>query len=225
LELLAFFACASSTLRLGTAMMVAPLHAPAVLAKRVATIDRLSGGRMELGLGIGWQREEYEAVGVPFDRRGERLEDCIGALRALWSQGPASFTGRHVNFERVFSDPRPGGPVPILLGGHSEPAVKRVGRLADGWFPFTIGPEEFAAKAEMVRKEATLHGRDPDAIEMTVWPASADPESELSLDWARRYVHAGATRLVVNGRIGAPDQLDALRHQLTRFREEVASRL
>jgi probable F420-dependent oxidoreductase len=225
LELLAFFACASSTLRLGTAMMVAPLHSPAVLAKRVATIDRLSGGRVELGLGIGWQREEYAAVGVPFEKRGERLEECIGALRALWSESPASFTGRHVNFDRVFSDPRPEKPVPILLGGHSEPAVRRAGRLADGWFPFTIAPDEFAAKAETVRKEAVRHGRNPDAIEMTAWPASADPESEWSLPWARRYVDAGATRLIVHGRIAAPDQLDDLRLQLDRFREEVASRL
>jgi probable F420-dependent oxidoreductase len=225
LELLAFLACASSRLRLGTAMMVAPLHSPAVLAKRVATVDRLSGGRVELGLGIGWQREEYEAVGVPFSHRGERLEECIGALRVLWSESPASFGGHHVSFERVFSDPRPTGRIPILVGGHSEPAVRRAGRLADGWFPFTIAPDEFAAGAEMMRKEAVLHGRDPGDIEITAWPASADPEAEFSLPWARRYADAGATRLIVHGRIGATDQLDDLRHQLDRFREEVASRL
>jgi probable F420-dependent oxidoreductase len=225
LDLLAFLACASTTLRLGTAMAVAPLHSAAVLAKRVATVDRLSDGRVELGLGIGWQREEYEAVGASFDHRGERLDECIGALRALWSDSPASFAGRHVSFHRVFSDPRPVRPVPILVGGHSEPAVRRAGRTADGWFPFTIGPDEFAACADRLRTEAADAGRRPDSVEITAWPASADPTAELSLDWARRYTDAGASRLIVPGRIDRTDQLGLLRDQLLRFRDEVASRL
>ena len=127
LELLAFLACASSTLRLGTAIVVAPLHSPAVLAKRVATVDRLSGGRVELGLGIGWQREEYAAVGAAFDHRGSRLEECIEAMRALWADHPASYEGQYVSFSRVFSEPPPEkGRVPILLGGHSD-AGRRTG--------------------------------------------------------------------------------------------------
>ncbi len=186
LELLAFLACASSTLRLGTAIVVAPLHSPAVLAKRVATVDRLSGGRVELGLGIGWQREEYAAVGAAFDHRGSRLEECIEAMRALWADHPASYEGQYVSFSRVFSEPPPeNGRVPILLGGHSDAAVERAGRMADGWFPFTITAEEFAEKADVVRAVAAANGREPGAIEMTVWPGSADPGAERSLPWVR----------------------------------------
>jgi probable F420-dependent oxidoreductase len=226
LELLAFFAAVSSRLQLGTAVVVAPLHSPAVLAKRVATVDRLSGGRVELGLGIGWQKEEYAAVGAPFADRGARLEECVEAMRALWSDHPASYAGEYVSFSRVFSEPAPErGRVPIVLGGHSDPAVARAGRLADGWFPFTITPEEFAVKADAVRAAATAAGRPTDAIAMSVWPGSADPAQERSLPWVRRYVEAGATRLVMHARIGRPDELPLLRDQLNRYQDEVASKL
>lgn len=226
LELLAFLAAATTRLRLGTAMVVAPLHSPAVLAKRVATVDRLSGGRVELGLGIGWQREEYAAVGAPFDRRGDRLEECIGAMRALWSAHPASYRGRFVAFDRVHSDPSPvDGTVPIVLGGHSEPAVRRAGRMADGWFPFTVGPDELAEKADLLRASAAAAGRDPEAVGLTAWPGSADPGRESDPAFVRRYVRAGATRLVVGGHAGPPGGLDGLADRLRRYQEEVVSRL
>ncbi len=226
LELLAFLACASSTLRLGTAVVVAPLHSPAVLAKRVATVDRLSGGRVELGLGIGWQAEEYAVVGAPFADRGRRLEECVEAMRALWADHPASYSGRYVSFDRVFSEPPPEhGRVPIILGGHSDPAVARAGRMADGWFPFTITPDEFTVKAEAVRAAAVASGRAADSIEMTVWPGSADPAAASSVPWVRRYVEAGATRLVTHAVISRPDELHLLRDQLNRYHDEVASRV
>src|SRR5262249_50883651 len=105
LETIAFLAGASRTLRFGTAMVVAPLHSPVVLAKRAATIDRHSDGRLMLGLGIGWQKEEYAAVGAAYADRGRRLEECVGAMRALWRDAPASYAGRHVAFERLNSLP------------------------------------------------------------------------------------------------------------------------
>jgi len=226
LELLAFLAATTTRLRLGTAMMVAPLHPPAVLAKRAATVDRLSGGRMELGLGIGWQREEYAAVGAPFDRRGARLEECVAAVRALWASGPATYHGRFVSFDRVHSDPSPvDGTMPIVLGGHSEPAVRRAGRLADGWFPFTVGPDEFAERADLLRREAAAAGRDPEAVVLTAWPGSADPAKELDPAFVRRYVEAGASRLVVGGHPGPGGGLDGLAEKLRRYRDDVVSRL
>jgi probable F420-dependent oxidoreductase len=224
LELLAFFAAASSRLVLATAVVVAPLHSPAVLAKRVATVDRLSGGRVELGLGIGWQKEEYAAVGAPFSERGARLEECVESMRVLWADHPASYEGRFVSFSRVFCEPSPErGRVPIILGGHSHPAVARAGRMADGWFPFTITPDEFAVKADAVRAAATAAGRPSDAVAMSVWPGSADPSQERSLPFVRRYVDAGATRLVMQARIERPDELPLLRDQLNRYQDEVAS--
>lgn len=220
LELLAFLAAASSALRLGTAVVVAPLHSPAVLAKRASTVDRLSGGRMVLGLGIGWQREEYAAAGTPFADRGARLEECIGAMRALWGEQPATFSGRYVSFDRVYCHPTPeGGAIPIVLGGHSEPAVRRAGRLADGWFPFTVGPPDFARLADLLRAEAASAGRDDQAVEITAWPGSATPRAQWSPDLAARYVSAGATRLVVRADLTGPGDLPGFAERLRRYRD------
>ena len=233
LETIAFLAGASRTLRFGTAMVVAPLHSPAVLAKRAATIDRHSGGRLMLGLGIGWQKEEYAAVGVPYRDRGARLDECIGAMRALWSQSPASFDGRFVSFDRVHSAPRPeAGAVPIVLGGNSDAAVRRAGRCGDGWFPYTISAEDFARQAELLRETASPAGRLPDAVELTAWPGSCDPaRAGTDPAWVGEYVRAGASRLVLSPRYGGPDGLlgprglAGLRDQIARYREEILEKL
>ncbi|GHB70866.1 hypothetical protein GCM10010377_71840 [Streptomyces viridiviolaceus] len=232
LESIAFLAGASDTLRFGTAMIVAPLHSPVVLAKRAATIDRHSGGRLMLGLGIGWQKEEYAAVGVPYRDRGRRLEECVGAMRALWAGGPASYRGRHVSFDGLHSLPRPeSGAVPVVLGGNSDPAVRRAGRIGDGWFPYTIGPEDFARQAGLMRQAAREAGRDEDAVEITVWPGSLDRDREFDPSWVRGFTDAGATRLVVAPRIrGAdgllgPRGLGAVRDRIDRYRAHVLEKL
>ena len=160
LELLAFFAALTTKLRFGTAVVVAPLHSPAVLAKRAATLDRLSDGRFMLGLGIGWQREEYAAVGAAFSQRGARLEESIAAMRALWADSPATFEGRFTSFRAVHSEPHPiNGTVPIVLGGNTDAAVTRAARVADGWFPYAISAEEFAQQADVFRAAAVDAGR------------------------------------------------------------------
>jgi probable F420-dependent oxidoreductase len=222
LEVLAHLAATTERLMLGTCVVVAPLHSPAVLAKRAATLDLLSGGRFLLGLGIGWQREEYAAVGVPFERRGERLEECIGAMRALWSDDPATYEGRTVNFRDVHLTLSPtAGRVPIVLGGNSEPAIRRAGRLADGWFPYTIGPEELARGADLLRQSAEAAGRSAGDIEITVWPGSADPKRELDVAWMRRYLEAGATRIITRPQVTKTADLQRLPDQISRFRSVV----
>ncbi|MER7000357.1 LLM class F420-dependent oxidoreductase [Streptomyces sp. NPDC000410] len=233
LETIAFLAGASRTLRFGTAMVVAPLHSPAVLAKRAATIDLHSGGRLMLGLGIGWQKEEYAAVGVPYQARGARLDECIEAMRALWSQAPASFDGRYVSFDRVHCTPQPAsGSVPIVLGGNSDAAVRRAGRCGDGWFPYTIGAEDFARQAELLRGCAQEAGRPEDAVELTAWPDSCDRQRAWAdAAWMREYVRAGATRLVISPPGGGPDGLrgprglDRLRAHIARYRDEILEKL
>ncbi|MFD0902977.1 LLM class F420-dependent oxidoreductase [Actinomadura sediminis] len=227
LDTIAYMAGGSRVLRFGTAMVVAPLHSPVVLAKRAATIDLLSGGRLMLGLGIGWQKEEYAAVGVPYERRGARLDECIGAMRELWSRSPATYRGEFVSFDRVHCLPRPeAGTVPIVLGGNSEPAVRRAGRVADGWFPYTIAPGEFTERAELLRTAAA--GR---TVEITAWPGSCDPAREADLDFVRRYVGAGAARIVIAPRLGGrdgvlgPRGLTALREQIARYRDTVLEKL
>ncbi|MCU1485774.1 MAG: class F420-dependent oxidoreductase [Actinomycetia bacterium] len=225
LEVLSFIAGATDHLLLGTAVVVAPLHSPVVLAKRAATLDTLSGGRLLLGLGIGWQREEYAAVGAPFDRRGLRLEEGIGAMRALWRDRPASYAGETVSFGRLHSLPQPAaGRVPIVLGGNSDAAVDRAGRLADGWFPYTIGPDDLAVQAARLAAAATAAGRRPGDVPITVWPGSNDPARELDVDWVRRFVDAGATRLVVRPRVTTAD-LAAVPTFVERYREDVLARL
>ena len=226
LDTLAFVAAVSSTVQLGTSVVIAPLHSPAVLAKRVSTIDNLSGGRVLLGLGIGWQREEYEAVGVPFRQRGARLEECIGAMRALWTEAPATFHGDHFAFDQVYSSPQPArGRVPILLGGNSEPALERAARIGDGWFPYTIGPDEFEVSAVRLREIAAAAGRDPEAIEITVWPGSHDHASEHDVDYVRRFVAAGARRLLITPQVSPKHGFGSFREQVDRYREGVLDKL
>jgi len=226
LELLAFLAACSSTLRLGTAVVVAPLHRAAVLAKRAATLDLLSGGRFLLGLGIGWQKEEYATVGASFDRRGLQLDECIAAMRSLWGPGPSTFHGETVSFDAVHLVPKPtSGAVPIVLGGNSAPAVRRAGRVADGWFPFTLSPDDLADGVEALHAAAREAGRGPGAIAITAWPGSFDPTLEWDVDWVRRYVDAGARRLLLSVRIARPDQLDELTDTIGRYRAEVLDKL
>ena len=231
LETIAFLAGATRTLRFGTAMIVAPLHSPVVLAKRAATIALHSDNRLLLGLGIGWQKEEYAAVGAPFAERGARLDDGIGAMRALWAKSPASYTGTHISFDGLRCEPRPTvDSVPIVLGGNSEPAARRAGRIGDGWFPYTITPADFAERADQVREHSRLAGRAEDAVELTVWPGSCDPAKEFDVDFVRAYTDSGAGRLVVNPPLFGPDSLltagvGGVADHIDRYRTEVVSKL
>jgi probable F420-dependent oxidoreductase len=222
LEWLAYAAALTSTVRLGTAVVVVPLHAAATLAKRAATVDALSGGRVMLGVGVGWQKEEYAAVGVPYDGRGHRLEESVAAMRALWRDDLASYDGSTVRFMRVRSEPKPiRGSVPIVVGGSSDLAARRAGRIGDGWFPFVISPDDFTARAGLLRAAAETAGRDPDTVELTVWPASWDPTATFDVELVRRYAAAGASRIVVSTAMVEGAGRDDLRRFLERVQREV----
>ena len=165
---LAFVAAATSSIRLATGILILPERNPVVLAKELSTLDQLSGGRMDLGIGVGWLREEFDALGIPFEGRGKRTDDYIGAMRALWTQDVATFDSEHASFERCILSPRPvDGTVPIHIGGHTEPAARRAGRLGDGFFPGSGTHEELAHLLDLMRTTAKEHGRDPDAIEVS----------------------------------------------------------
>jgi len=132
---MAFAAAATSTIKLMTGVIILPQREPLALAKQVATLDFMSGGRIELGIGVGWLKEEFAAIGVPFEKRGKRADEYIGAMRALWASDGASYHGEFVNFDKVNSNPKPvRGDVPIIVGGHSEAAARRAGRLGQGFF-------------------------------------------------------------------------------------------
>lgn len=162
---LAFVAAATTELRLGTGIVILPQRNPVILAKELATLDSLSGGRVEFGIGVGWLREEFDALGIPWPRRGARTDEYIEAMRALWDGDHASYNGEFVDFTDVSSNPKPAnGRVPIHIGGHSRAAAERAGRLGDGFFP---GKGDIRELVDIVRQSAVDADRDPASIEIT----------------------------------------------------------
>ena len=168
---LAYVAGHTDRIGLGTATICAPFTAPALLAKTLASLDVLSGGRLTAGIGIGWLPEEYAAAGVPFERRGARMEEYLRCLDALWTQDPVEFAGEFYTVPRSHLSPSPlqQPHPPVLLGGAAEAALSRAGRLAQGWISSSrqdltrIGP-----RVETVRAGAREAGRDPDAVRILV---------------------------------------------------------
>lgn len=166
---LAFAAAAAPTLRLGTCILIVPQRNPLVLAKELATLDQLSGGRVELGLGVGWMKEEFDALGVPWERRGARNDEYIAAMRALWAAPHAEFHGEFVDFAPVTCSPRPvNGSIPVLVGGDTDAAIQRAVRIADGYFPGEGDTERLGELLGRVRSAAEQADRDPNSLEINV---------------------------------------------------------
>ena len=168
---LAYVAGHTDRIGLGTATLCAPLTSPALLAKALTSLDVLCGGRLTIGLGIGWLPQEYAAAGVPFERRGARMEEYVRCLKALWTQDPAEFAGEFYTVPRSHVGPMPvqRPHPPLLLGGAAAPALRRAGRLAQGW----IGSSQqdlvqIGACVETVRDGAREAGRDPQALRIVV---------------------------------------------------------
>ncbi len=227
LEWLAFAAARTDNLNLGTAVVIASQHSAAILAKRVATLDALSGGRVRLGVGIGWQREEYEAIGVEYRDRGRRLDETIESMRVLWREQIATYHGTHVNFENVHMDSKPanGVDVPILIGGSSEFAARRAGRLGDGWYPYVISPEDFERGVETIGASAKEAGREASKIELSIWPASYDFTRTFDLDFVRSYTNAGAERVVISQGEAQTTDIAGQRDFIRRYQDEILAKL
>ncbi len=178
---LSYVARETSTIRLATGILILPERNPVVLAKEVATLDYLSSGRVILGVGIGWLKEEFEALGIPFERRGQRAEESIAAMRALWSQQRAGFDGATVQFSDVYLRPQPrAGTIPIHIGGHSEIAARRAGRIGDGFFPFGVDRGQLAPLVDTMRTAAVEAARDPSSVEVTVSSYCVAPEEAVA---------------------------------------------
>jgi probable F420-dependent oxidoreductase len=184
---LAAVAGVTSTIRLATGILILPQRNPLILAKEVASLDVLSGGRVTLGVGVGWLEEEFRALGVPFKDRGRRADEYIGALRTLWTQEVASFNGEFVAFDDVYCRPLPvQRPVPIVIGGHSRRAARRAGELGDGFFPASAAVEELPGLVTAARRAAEDSGRDPATLEITMGArpirAAVEPLAEAGVD-------------------------------------------
>ncbi len=203
---LSFVAAATTTLRLGTGILILPQRNPLILAKEVATLDRLSGGRVELGVGVGWLEEEFDALGVPFERRGARTDEYIAAMRALWADDHVDFDGEFTSFSGASVNPKPAGSsVPITIGGHSVPAARRAGRLGDGFFP---AKGDIAELVDVMRQTAADAGRDPSAITVSTGSVGVfgdDPAAEIE-----ELADKGVDRIIVPAFAFMNDTVDML---------------
>jgi probable F420-dependent oxidoreductase len=197
LDLLAFLAGHTLRLGLATGVLVLPNHHPVVLAKRAATVDTLSGGRLRLCVGVGWLKEELEACGAEFDSRGERADEQLAVLRALWAEQPqgASFHGEFFSFDNVMCYPKPvaGERLSIHIGGHSRAAARRAGRFGDGFQPLGVTGLQLASLLAVMREEAAAAGRDPAALEISL----GHTVTEIDAEGAGSLIDQGADRIAL----------------------------
>jgi probable F420-dependent oxidoreductase len=213
---MAFVAAATTKIRLGTGILILPQRNPLILAKEVATLDRLSRGRVDLGIGVGWLREEFDALGVPFAKRGARTDEYVDVLRKLWREPSSAYSGEFTNFAELNSYPKPanGTSVPIHIGGHSEPAARRAGRIGDGFFPGRGPGNGLEELLDAMRVSARDAGRDADAIEIT-------SGGGLDLDSVKRAADLGVARYTIPP-LGF--DIDSLRTNLGRFSDDIIAK-
>ena len=210
---LTYAAAATKKIKLATGIIILPQRHPFYLAKEVATLDMLSGGRFMLGVGVGWLEEEFKALNVPFKNRGAITDESIGALRDLWSKGASEHKGEHYAWPTVESNPKPsGGKVPIVIGGHSKASARRAARFGDGFFPAL--PDKLEECLAELKAECGRIGRDPAEIEITTG-------SIPTLDEVKRLEDMGVSRFTVGPPGFTPD---ALREGLEKLGNELISR-
>jgi probable F420-dependent oxidoreductase len=190
-------ATATKRVKLGTGICLLPEREPLITAKTIATLDLYSGGRVILGVGAGWLREETEAMGANFGSRWKRLRETTEAMRVAWTEPEPSYNGELVRFPALRCEPKPlQKPYPpILLGAHGPKAIERVARTYDGWMPLVQNAEAFKRDVATLRKLTASNGRNPDALQIT---AIVDPrEDGPSVEELRAYKEAGASRVMV----------------------------
>ncbi|MBV6417580.1 MAG: F420-dependent glucose-6-phosphate dehydrogenase [Steroidobacteraceae bacterium] len=205
LTVLAAIAGATQRIRLSTGILIAPLRPAVLLAKQLATLDVMSRGRVTIGLGLGWQREEYDAAGVPWEGRYTRLEEQVRVCKLLWSEAPASFNGETVRFERIHAWPRPvqEGGVPIWFGlAPTERNIDRIAALGDGWIPMEQRPERLAVHVDKLRAAFAARGRDPRSLAVrvvlrAVFRADGSPDLDATLAAVPALAAAGVTMVEV----------------------------
>lgn len=187
-------AAATSTIEVGSSILILPQRNPVVLAKELSVLDEFSQGRVVLGAGIGWCKEEMDAIGTDWRTRGKRTDEYIDAMRTLWRDDAASFEGPTVQFRDAYMYPRPVRPggIPIMIGGDSEIAQKRVARTGDGWLAFNLPVAEAPERVARLKQLTREAGRDPEALRISVAIFSWTAPDEL-----KRYRDAGITEFLL----------------------------
>ncbi len=197
---LSFLAAITERIRLATGIVILPQRNPLVLAKQLASLDVLSGGRLAFGVGVGYLEPEMTAIGVPMAGRGDRAEEYLTAMRALWEQETPSFEGEYASFSAVNAHPRPvQSPLPVIFGGYARAAQRRAVRLGQGWYGFALDRERTAKNLAAIREELAAAGRDEADFEITVTPrGSTDAEAVAA------FGELGVDRLVLIPPFGSP---------------------
>ena len=240
--MLSYAAAVTEKIGLGTEVLILPQRQPALVAKQVSSLDTLSDGRVRLGVGIGWQESEYEALGESFTTRGRRMDEAMELLRAYWREERIEFESEHYPTEAMAMEPKPpqGGDLPIWVGGNTPPAFRRVGKYGDGWLASQVSDADFAKRAmDTIREAAVSAGREPNALgwqSMIAPPPRAgdtagktfyaEPDrvaarvvelKEMGFDG----VAVNATAIFQSGSRSVDAMLDALRTIHDRLRQEV----
>lgn len=213
---MSYVAAATREIKLATGILILPQHNPVITAKQVATLDHMSGGRVLLGIGIGWLKEEFDAIGASFADRGARTDEYVAAMRTLWSDTSPSFEGEFVTFRDAHCQPQPlNGSVPIIVGGHSQAAARRAGRLGDGFFPARGASADLIGLAKQSAEEA---GRDPAALEITTsMPESLADLADLAAIGVDRVLVPVTPMAGMATAINNPEQVLAWRDNIERY--------
>ena len=196
----------TSKVRLGTGVNILPQTNPLLLAKQAASLDFVSDGRFMLGVGIGWLREEYDAMGTPFERRGARFDEYIEAMGKVWSGDTVEHESEHLHWTGFKSHPVPvQTPFPVVIGGSKGKAFERIARYGQGWFAPTVGPDQLKPMLELLEKACSEAGRDPAEVEISsMWiPA-------MGLDSLHQFADLGVARLIVPVQALGGNPIDAL---------------
>jgi probable F420-dependent oxidoreductase len=221
---LAYAAACTSKIRLGTGICLVPEHNPLVLAKTVATVDRLSNGRFIFGVGVGWLAEEFQALGISFDRRAQRTREYIDVIRKLWDERTTSHQGEFVSFTNVLSYPKPVSEkgVPVWFGGESNPALRRVAEYGDGWIGFNLLPDQASAKIKRIEELLKANGRKRSDVQLAVSPYT----NPIKTDNLKCYRDAGVDEIaLLAGRPGTEVEMVARIEQMAREFVEPAAKL
>jgi probable F420-dependent oxidoreductase len=191
---LAYVAAHTNTIRLGTGIIILPQRNPVVLAKELASVDVLSNGRLIFGIGIGYLKPEFDAIGAPFDHKGPRSEEYLGAMLALWTMPKPEYRGRWVNFAGVNTMPRPVQKPhpPIVFGGHTKDAYGRAARLAQGWYGFALDLDATAKAIDGLKAACSAANRKFEQLEISV-----TPRGRIDRDTTKRFAELGVHRLIL----------------------------
>lgn len=206
-------AAATTRIEVGSGIIILPQRNPVVLAKELATLDVFCGGRVALGVGVGWCKEEYDAIGADWPGRGRRTDEHIAAMRALWQNECSEFAGESVAFRDTYLFPKPiGNDIPILIGGESDRALARAARFGDGWLAFNLPVSDAAPKVARLKQLAREAGRNPDPLRIiaSIFLTTSD-------DDIKRYQDAGINEFILNCHGAFPLDQAGIRTRMAEF--------